>query len=490
MMLKFESTLFDPSGGEIVERIEEAIAAANKRCRTRLLTFDPAKARKLAREVQSPQGVTSLRGGRGAVPASLLRIAWWTDPTGRKHVVLRSYRAEDDRCRMILTMSFPATLALVWVYPGCGIFHAADLAGTSRSLLVCCPCGAVGTPESIAWMGRSCGPCDDYYQEFGRFGWTQPHLAQPWVQRAPLDQIIFRADGQLLVGIEKGYTVTLWPTNGTEPKRIRLGQTEETTGVAITADGQFLLLGQRAYEEGVVLSEQVRVLRLSDEQLEAEPITRGDCFGAVSVGPTDEVIVSTADGFAWLRVGTRELIRGIPFGNSWESLPYLSADGTHVAAIRPDAVTIWNAISGQQEWNIPTPAMELAPLAFNRYCTIAFHAGRQLLAIPTQRGCQLIRFQGGPGQRFLPVPGGHVFGMRFSPCGQWLMLRDAKSGVNMIQIQETDGSLKPLFRGRIDGVSTPIDHFTISPDGQTLAITGWGGIVQLLPLARFRTVAE
>ncbi len=49
-MLKFEAVRIDPSPGEIAELLADGAAAANRRCRTRLLADDPAKWRKFARQ--------------------------------------------------------------------------------------------------------------------------------------------------------------------------------------------------------------------------------------------------------------------------------------------------------------------------------------------------------------------------------------------------------------------------------------------------------
>src|SRR5436309_2924245 len=101
-MLKHEAKLINPTADEIVAALTEAVAAANKRCRARLLGDDPAKWRKFARDAaKAPEGYAMFRGGRGGVPATQVLAAWWTDAIGRKHVVLRGRRVEHDEAKRL-----------------------------------------------------------------------------------------------------------------------------------------------------------------------------------------------------------------------------------------------------------------------------------------------------------------------------------------------------------------------------------------------------
>src|SRR5439155_11004245 len=72
----------------------EAVENANKRCRKGLLKADEAVFRRIAKDVlANPEGVErrSKAPGKGTVQgsgarATLLGVAWWTDPVGRRHV--------------------------------------------------------------------------------------------------------------------------------------------------------------------------------------------------------------------------------------------------------------------------------------------------------------------------------------------------------------------------------------------------------------------
>ena len=125
---------------------------------------------------------------------------WWTDPASRKHfrVLGRTRHRGFPYLRPMRREGELRGLPPWWhVYPEAVL--AVRRADGGENYLACCRCGAVGTPESLGWMGDTCGPCFDRRVDggdtvcgFGHFtGWTgnQGHV-----------RVAFSADSASLVG--------------------------------------------------------------------------------------------------------------------------------------------------------------------------------------------------------------------------------------------------------------------------------------------------
>jgi hypothetical protein len=101
-------------------------------------------------------------------------VCWWTDRLGRRHW---AFPADLDVSQAWQPAGIgriclhPNRHPLEWVAPplSCGWRER----GGRREFVVACHCGVVGTPESIGWMGQTCGPCFDRQQE------GVPSLGQP-----------------------------------------------------------------------------------------------------------------------------------------------------------------------------------------------------------------------------------------------------------------------------------------------------------------------
>lgn len=210
-MLKCEIILIDPSPGEIAERLADAAADANRRCRTRLVADDPAKWRKFARQTQAtPEGFDLWRGGKGGVPATQLVGAWWTDHIGRKHVVIRGRRVEHDGAKPLLDKFELSRRPPLWHCYSERLFQRwlpreNDL--PQVEWIAVCGCGATGTPEALGWMGATCGPCHDRREEG-----TAPHVRPGWVhgERSQFLAVAFGRTGKHLAGIETDGTASVW----------------------------------------------------------------------------------------------------------------------------------------------------------------------------------------------------------------------------------------------------------------------------------------
>ena len=239
-MLKHEAKLIDPDAEQVVAALALATAAANKRCRARLLRDTPAKWRKFARDAAATaEGYSMFRGSRGGVPATQLVAAWWTDPAGRKHVVLRGRRVEHDEAKRLLQKEELEKRPPLWhAYPE---YVCRRTVGKASQIVCGCGCGAVGTPESLGWMGETCGPCFDRKEELGAVGLSANVPGMLDGDRAPLRAVACSPDGTRVAAKEGDDHVTYWDV-ATRTRTVMKFSGANVSDVAITADGRYLLV--------------------------------------------------------------------------------------------------------------------------------------------------------------------------------------------------------------------------------------------------------
>ncbi|HEY1187936.1 MAG TPA: hypothetical protein VGE74_09775 [Gemmata sp.] len=239
IMLKHEVRLIDPSEDTIVATLTQTTAAANKRCRSRLLEDAPAKWRKFARAAaEAPEGYEMFRGGRGGVPATQVLAAWWTDAISRKHVVMRGRRIEHDEAKRVLQKSDLDTRPpLFHAYPE---YVCRRTMNGTEQVVCACGCGAVGTPDSLSWMGPMCGPCFDRKEELGPDGLRANVPGVLHGAREPLRAVACSPDGTRVAAVEGDNSVTYWDILNRTRTTIKFGE-PLVMDVGLTADGRYLL---------------------------------------------------------------------------------------------------------------------------------------------------------------------------------------------------------------------------------------------------------
>jgi hypothetical protein len=241
VMLKHETQLIDPNADEIAATLSACVTDTNKRCRVRRLEDNPRKWHTLARHIAAKtEGWEMFRAGRGGVPATQIIVAWWSDVIGRKHVVVRGWRIEHHQARMVLYRDILETLPpLLHAYPEYVCLR--QLGSQTPEVICACGCGAIGTPATLGWMGRTCGPCYDRQQEAGAeaFRGHTPGILLSY--RQPLGDVACSPDGERVAAVEGHDLVTYWdlPQRTRTTLQVRGSRVED---VAITHDGRYLVV--------------------------------------------------------------------------------------------------------------------------------------------------------------------------------------------------------------------------------------------------------
>jgi hypothetical protein len=165
--------LIDPSTDEL----RAALAAVSGDAGRSLMTRARAE----------PQGVEYLDWDSGQATVA----AWWPDALGRRHWAIHPEA-------LVEWEDFPNEHPLLWI--ALPLAAAWRERGGGRELVVICRCGAAGTPESVAWMGRTCGPCHD--REMEGLAPLGPEVFRPDLVLA--DDVWLAADGTLVTrGFER-----------------------------------------------------------------------------------------------------------------------------------------------------------------------------------------------------------------------------------------------------------------------------------------------
>jgi hypothetical protein len=358
-MLKHEAKLIDPDAEAIVAALTTAAAAANKRCRARLLADDPAKWRKFARAAAAaPEGYAMFRGGRGGVPATQVLAAWWTDAAGRKHVVLRGRRVEHDEAkRLLYPKELDARPPLWHAYPE---YVCRRTAGKDSQVVCACGCGAVGTPESLGWMGETCGPCFDRKEEVGAGALSANLPGVLYGDRAPLGVVACSPDGSRVAAKEGDNFVSYWDITRRTRTTVKFSG-HPVTDVAITPDARHLLVTGVGLVAGIGLWAAFDLS--TDPPARVEPTLEFDppAYRVLALPEPDRAVVLSLGDDArmrWdvVRVPGGETVRG----SAVEGVSFLGAfarsfDGTRLTAGDSDGVRVYDLETGGTPGGLPDP---------------------------------------------------------------------------------------------------------------------------------------
>ncbi len=242
-MQQYHAIRIDPTPSEVVALLSAATAAANGFHEMRLLDDDDAKWHKFARTLEtSAAGCKDFVAGRGRLPTSQVVGSWWTDHIGRKHVVVRGRRLEDESANDLIRRTRTDERPPLWhCYPD-HLFLKRD--ETSSVWLAACGCGTVGTPESLGWMGETCGPCYDQREELGPDALRQHRPGMLPAQHGTIHALAFDREGKRIAGVEEGGYVSMWALDGLQPTiRFRMNVNDSTNIAFAGSDG--LIVGRQ-----------------------------------------------------------------------------------------------------------------------------------------------------------------------------------------------------------------------------------------------------
>jgi len=459
-MAIFDERLIDPSEADLAKTLRKAMNSANRQNKyqpnrmSRDLEFWGRFARDVLRS--EPEGRRrSCKGGR-AVPEVI--AGWWTDPAGRKHVrVIGRTRESYTNLRREGELR---TLPPWWhVYPE-GVLGVRGKKDDERFLAVC-RCGAVGSPESLGWMGDTCGPCFDRRAEggipsggFGQFrGWSG-HM---W-------RFAFTRDGQHLLGQNPSGAfccVSRADATATVTKR---KTTSQILAVATNESGTILVL-----QEGTVYRWPV-----GGNDLERVVAAR-NAWGQVALTPNGSRVAV----FAYQETYTADLTVATPRYTRHSLTEMFTAvqfvpDGSRILttnflgelrALNPDTLTsevirsdVFGAASGGYG---PPSDMAIAPDGSALLLRRESYRGRsQICYVPLPSGSVTE----------LRVPEWHrPMSMTFSPDGRYAVTAEAQGGwVGFWELPS--GKSRGFVRAVLEDVAWRCGHIEFAPDSSALAV--------------------
>lgn len=478
-----DERLIDPSFATLGDAVNQAVAAANagRKVKVPLAPSAADRAGLLDQLAKRPAGAHAFADKKA--PLARVEIDWWTDPASRRHVRVRGFpfhsRSDAEDYAEFLPTDVPP---LGRVYPGS--LAAVSVAGKKEQTFAVCRCGAVGSPNAVAWCGLRCGPCADAEAEgrpvpppvavYGLGGGavrftpdgsglvtdtpdgrlvrldlrTGERTTSDPVKGGGLVDVACGPDGAV-TGLFGSNTLARWdvPTN-----TLATGKAVLRVGTALAPDGRHLMtnLGD-LYDEGpwVAVIDWSNPKRLTKPTHQWPDLKRGGWSrdGSRWVGLTRGMEFVQID----VPSGRRTVLRENVFvdTDTWNGE---MLDAVDVLALDPDANRQVMAYhDGEHGWHPP--------------------AQLNVIASPDEAALMAGVFEDEE-----DVPS--VYG--FSPDGHWLLYGTA-GGVQLWPA--TAGRMPLTVRGVGLGAMQP-EHAAFSPDGGTLAVQMPDGVLWLLPLGR------
>jgi hypothetical protein len=439
-MPAFDQVLVQPDAEAVVAAMLRAVVTANKRARVNRLAPDEPEYRRFAAEA-----LGSTDGDRHWLPdppdlwrGTVLRVAWWTDPLGRRHfrVAGRRYEPTNFYLEHPLGAAQPRP-ALLHVYPERVMIRT--LPGQGAELIAVCGCGALGRPAALAWMGECCGPCHDHQEEHGR------PLAGPGRplglagHGAGVLGLAWPQPGRTLVSADERGEVRFWDVaDGRQRTQRQLGVGAVDGNIGLATDGRRVIMA--AYHEGL---------------------------------------------FWWDADGTGLHHWDEAYRYGYRTLA-VSADGRTLAGSPFGQVEVWDVADPGTARLLHAHDTEASALAFSP-------DGRTLAA--GDRGGHLALFDVAAGGQvaLARLSDGRVHALAFSPDGRALLVgSDGMQGYAGTVFIHRPGALLVVHPSNLELVTTlPESEGTpqavvFSPDGRTLAAAGSVGFsFNRPPVVRF-----
>ena len=480
-MLKHEVKLIDPTPEQIGAALTETTVAANKRCRARLLDADPVKWRKFQRDcAATPEGYAMFRGGRGGIPATQVLAAWWTDAAGRKHVVVRGRRVEHDEAKRLLHKEdLDARPALWHAYPE---YVCRRTVGDESQIVCACGCGAVGTPESLGWMGATCGPCFDRKEEVGAGALRANLPGVLYGHREPLGAVACSPDGTRVAAIEGADCVTCWDIPARTRTQIQFND-RQVRAVAISSDARRLLvtgLWLGGDSGGLFATFDLTDPPTPHPARAVEPggwqVTALPDPDTALVGRYD-LAGGTAFRLTVVRVPGGDELRSAPIPVGLMSAFALSPDAQLLAALTLDDLTVLRMSDLKAAHDIPISrgGTPLFHVVFSHDSKRLITAGIDLVrAYDLESGTAVTEGRlNGPRRG---VIADHITALTADPAGEWVYAGSAQGNVYAFAAHDlTPRAVFEWHLGEVTGLAT-------SADGTRLFSSAGDGCVKVWPI--------
>jgi hypothetical protein len=427
----------------------------------------------LARLSVEPEGGRHWLGGPptdAVADRALLRVAWWSDLLGRRHV-----RVKSGPCRTGAQAPPPGSwdrlAALSRVYPDVCL----DLdRGAGSSPVAQCRCGAVGPPGSLGWMGRECGACHD------RRTAGEPVPDRLWsLPEAASGSLLASPDGGALVRLAPDGEVSVWDVaTGARrlafraPARRRdwlLGASRGALRVVVGSlqpGGGFAVCDLAA---GRVLLDRAGT-GVIDEDRRVCFAPGGELLALIDAGRA--LVLRLADG------------RATPL---YEDTPGPGPRGPQTMVLSPDerllAVNVWD--SGEALLLFELPSGRLLSRVADPYRALAFSPDGLLFCQGTgaRTDGEPLAFWDmrtwTPVRRLVcpvrPPPGASLFRQpRFTPDGRaWLDLWNGRA--------RAGDAVTNRRLGTLDWDASAVAYAALRPDGSVLTVARADGAVRVWP---------
>jgi hypothetical protein len=464
----FDAILVTPTPQALSTTLAKAVKAANFRCRKAKVEVPPEDVEDLGRAVvAAPEGHRQWMGDPGAVPRSVVGVAWWADRLGRPHVRVAGTSwsfAYGPSGASNIFCPHPEPRPPLWmIYPD---FTYLARIGGSELVLVACPCGEAGTPAEIGWMGDCCTACHDRREDGQAVPALVPLPTPPRRSSTSLgDPMSFAPDGTKLARITHDGIVVVHDLETGAAVQWSL-QEEERGSIVSQNDLEFL-----PDSRTVVLTARSHLLLL-------DTVT-GDRRPGPHLPRHMERLALSPDGrLAVVGSGRECLLYDMVTGEQRFAIPgdaggpepvcvAFAPDGRHLAlGCLGGVARVWDAVSGCEaaSWTWPgAPPSCIAELAVSadgrllatlasemadnlvvrdlrtgavqgtwtlgrkgyhpRYALglIAFSPDSRTLAASEEKGTiKLFDVAGGPPVTLASMPGQDVMALAFQPSGCWL----------------------------------------------------------------------